>query len=63
MPTALSAELTGPLGFDRDPSRSRTLPGHFYFDPAIFELEKRKGFHHTWQYAGHVSMLSACQAR
>ena len=57
MPSALSAELAAPLGFDRDPSRSRTLPGHFYVDPAIFESEKRKVFHHSWQYVGHVSML------
>ena len=57
MPPALSAEPTAPLGFDRDPGRSRTLPGHFYFDPAIFESERRKVFHHSWQYVGHVSML------
>lgn len=55
MPPALSP--TAPLGFDRDPARSRTLPGHYYFDPGIFDLEKRKVFHHSWQYVGHVSML------
>jgi phenylpropionate dioxygenase-like ring-hydroxylating dioxygenase large terminal subunit len=48
-----------PLGFDSDPARSRTLPGHYYFDPGIFELERRKVFHHSWQYVGHVSMLPA----
>ena len=52
-----SVEPTAPLGFDRDPARSRTLPGYYYFDPAIFELEKGKVFHHSWQYVGHVSML------
>ena len=57
MPSAFSAEPTAPLGFDRDPSRSRTLPGHYYFDSGIFESEKRKVFHHSWQYVGHVSML------
>jgi choline monooxygenase len=46
-----------PHGFDRDPMRSSALPGHYYFDPAIFDLEKRKVFYSTWQYVGHVSML------
>lgn len=55
MPPALSPAV--PLGFDQDPTRSRTLPGHYYFDPGIFELEKRKVFHHSWQYVGHFSML------
>jgi carnitine monooxygenase subunit len=58
VPPALSAEPTAPLGFDRDPRRSRTLPGHYYFDPNIFELERRKVFLHSWQYVGHVSMLA-----
>jgi choline monooxygenase len=57
MSQARPATPTAPLGFDRDPRRSRTLPGHFYFDPAIFELERRKVFYGSWQYVGHVSML------
>ena len=44
-------------GFDRDPTRSRTLPGFYYFDPEIFERERRRVFHRSWQYVGHVSML------
>jgi carnitine monooxygenase subunit len=54
---SLALSPTAPLGFDQDPARSRTLPGHYYFDPGIFELEKRKVFHHSWQYVGHASML------
>ena len=54
---APSVKPTAPLSFDRDPTRSRTLPGHYYFDPAIFDLEKSKVFHHTWQYVGHATML------
>jgi choline monooxygenase len=50
---------TLPQGFDRDPMRSRALPGRYYFDPAIYELEKRKVFYGSWQYVGHVSMLRA----
>lgn len=45
------------FGFDSDPTRSRTLPGSYYYDPAIFELERRRIFHASWQYVGHVSML------
>jgi carnitine monooxygenase subunit len=44
-------------GFDRDPTRSRTLPGFYYFDPEIFERERRRVFHRSWQYVGHVSMI------
>jgi choline monooxygenase len=42
---------------DADPARSYTLPGFYYFDPDIFEREKRAVFHRTWQYVGHVSLL------
>ena len=45
--------------FDSDPERSRTLPGFYYYDPAIFAREKRSIFYRTWQYVGHVSMLPA----
>ena len=45
------------LGFDRDPMRSRTLPGFYYHDPEIFEREKQHVFHRSWQYVGHVSMI------
>ena len=55
--TALTGEAAAPLGFSRDPLRSRALPGHYYFDPGIFDLERRKVFFHSWQYVGHVSML------
>src|SRR5258707_1280361 len=52
-----SRDAAMPLGFSKDPTRSRALPGHYYFDPGIFELERRKVFFHTWQYVGHSSML------
>ena len=34
-----------------------TITGDYYYDPAIFELEKERIFYRTWQYVGHVSML------
>jgi carnitine monooxygenase subunit len=53
----MAGDAATPLGFTKDPARSRALPGHYYFDPGIFELERRKVFFHTWQYVGHSSML------
>ena len=32
--------------------RSATLPGSWYTDPAVFEEEKRRIFHRSWQYVG-----------
>lgn len=43
---------------DRKPGRSHTLPGHFYYQPAIHEHEKNEIFCRSWQYAGHVSALA-----
>ena len=44
---------------DRNPRRSYTLPGHFYYEPSIYEHEKDAIFYRTWQLAGHVSQLAA----
>lgn len=44
--------------FTDDPNRSFTLPGSFYYDPDIFEREKRAIFTRTWQYVCHVSRLT-----
>jgi carnitine monooxygenase subunit len=43
--------------FETDPRRSRTLPGRYYWEPEIFEQERRRIFQRSWQYVGHVSML------
>jgi len=43
---------------NRNPRRSYTLPGHFYYEPAIFAHETEAIFYRTWQYAGHVSQLT-----
>jgi phenylpropionate dioxygenase-like ring-hydroxylating dioxygenase large terminal subunit len=32
--------------------RGETLPGAWYTDPAVFEREKRRIFHRSWQYVG-----------
>lgn len=53
----LGAVESSLAAFDLDPERSGTLPGPYYFDPAIFAREKRDIFFRTWQYVGHQSML------
>jgi choline monooxygenase len=51
--------IQNPLAeFDVNPGRSCTLPGAYYFDPAIFARERREIFFRTWQYVGHQSMLA-----
>lgn len=40
-----------------DPTRSAALPGYLYSDPAVFETEKTRLFHRTWQCIGHASEL------
>lgn len=57
MPASLPATSVLAPGFAREPERSRGLPGSFYHDPAVFEQEKRRVFHRSWQYVGHASML------
>jgi len=49
-------------GFTADAATSATLPGSYYYDPAIFAEEQDKIFARTWQYVGHVSMLPAPRA-
>jgi choline monooxygenase len=46
-----------PEGFETEPERSRTLPGSYYHDEAIFRREANAIFCRTWQYVGHVSMV------
>jgi choline monooxygenase len=40
-----------------DARDSRTLPGTYYYDPAIFEREKEKIFYKNWQFFAHTSQL------
>jgi len=41
-----------------DPELSYTIPGHYYYDPAIFALEIEEIFLKTWQFAGYLSDLA-----
>ena len=44
--------------FDPDPEKSYTLPGHYYFDPAIYAAETKAIFYKTWQFAGYLRDLA-----
>ena len=41
--------------FDADPTRSFTLPAHYYFDPVVLEQEKEAIFWKSWICIGHAS--------
>jgi choline monooxygenase len=56
--TALNLSAEALAKIDPNPRRSHTLPGSFYYDPAIFAHETDAIFARTWQLAGHVSQLS-----
>ena len=44
--------------FNRDAERSYTLPARYYFDPEIYEREKRSIFYCNWNYACHVGQVA-----
>jgi phenylpropionate dioxygenase-like ring-hydroxylating dioxygenase large terminal subunit len=37
--------------------QGRTLPAHWYSDPAVFEAEKQRIFHRSWQYVGDIGQV------
>ncbi|MBM3509519.1 MAG: aromatic ring-hydroxylating dioxygenase subunit alpha [Alphaproteobacteria bacterium] len=43
--------------FSADPYRSATLPGFWYYDPAIFAAEREAIFYKSWQFAGYQADL------
>jgi choline monooxygenase len=48
------------LSFDPDLplERARTIPNTWYFDPAIYELERRAVFASTWQQVGRTEQVA-----
>ncbi len=44
--------------FDKDPQKSWTLPGRYYYDNDIFNQELENIFYNTWQYACHISRVA-----
>src|SRR6266851_6487941 len=41
-----------------DLDRGFTLPSNWYVDDAIFELEKQRIFHRSWQYVGQTAQAA-----
>jgi choline monooxygenase len=39
--------------------RGDTLPARWYVDDAVFQAEKERIFHRTWQYVGHSGQVSS----
>jgi phenylpropionate dioxygenase-like ring-hydroxylating dioxygenase large terminal subunit len=39
--------------------RGDTLPARWYVKPDVFQAEKERIFHRTWQYAGHTGQVKA----
>ncbi len=44
--------------FDKEPTRSFSIPARYYTDPAMLPIEYEKVFHANWWLACHVSRLS-----
>ena len=43
--------------FGDDPDNARTLPGHYYYDEAVYADELEQIFYRNWQYVCHISQL------
>lgn len=41
--------------FTPDAGNSGTLPGRFYYDPQVAEIERREIFYKTWQFVGYTN--------
>jgi len=46
------------FSIDPDIARAWTLPARLYFDPEIYQCERQKIFHRTWQVVGHHDQLA-----
>ena len=43
--------------FSDDPDNAWTLPGHYYYDEAVYADELERIFYRNWQYVCHISQL------
>ena len=55
--TVSSSDLPGTGKFHEDPAQSYTLPGAYYYDPAVYAREMCDIFADSWQYVCHRSAL------
>jgi choline monooxygenase len=51
-------ELLGQFDLSRPLSRASTIPAAWYFDPQLYEFERRAAFGRTWQYVGRCEAVS-----
>ena len=57
--------MTTASNFFADPAlasaleRGDTLPARWYVDDGVFQAEKERIFHRTWQYVGHTGQVSS----
>ena len=58
MPIGQAPVLQPAVPFNRDARDSCTLPGHYYYDPAILAQEKEKIFYRNWLFAAHASEVA-----
>ena len=50
-------DVPGTAKIHPDPELSYTIPGHYYYDPAIYAREIEEIFLKTWQFAGYLGDL------
>jgi len=48
---------TSPFAFNRELARATTIPASWYTDPACLDLEHRRVFRRTWQFAAPLEQL------
>ena len=53
----IQRHVCSPGRFDRDPTKSYTLPAAYYTDPEIYGREKEAIFFKVWSYACHISQV------
>jgi choline monooxygenase len=52
------ADLLGQFDPSRPLEQAHTVPARWYFDPELYELERRTVFGDTWQYVGRSSAVA-----
>ena len=63
MKSALKSQGSKSLRRSRDRNcaleRGDTLPARWYVEPEVYQAEKERIFHRTWQYVGHTGQLNS----
>jgi len=54
----MSSKLLADPGLANALERGDTLPARWYVEPDVFQAEKERIFHRTWQYVGHTGQVA-----